>query len=279
MFTSSFGWTSSPASVASTSFAFMFELVPEPVWKTSIGNWLSSSPSATRDAAPAIRSALSASSSPSSAFARAAAPLIRPSQRATWTGIGSPETGKFAIAFVVSPPHSVSREMLCISSECIRRRRGSAAVQEAVRGGSGACARRGLRLVPSRHSRTADSRRARGARRAARRSRGTRFACPYVVLRAGRSIGLPQVPRSSDSAARRCEQVVPRAELHARPPVRLAGGALRAVDRLPARVDDGIHTAFGENVDEVPLVRRLRQRPGGGVREQDVDGLRRVFLV
>ena len=38
MLTSSFGWTSSPASVAITSFAFMFDEVPEPVWKTSIGN-------------------------------------------------------------------------------------------------------------------------------------------------------------------------------------------------------------------------------------------------
>ena len=83
MLTSSFAWTSSPASVASTSFAFMFELVPEPVWKTSIGNWSSSSPSAIRRAAAAIRSALSGSSRPSSAFTRAAAPLIRPSQRAT----------------------------------------------------------------------------------------------------------------------------------------------------------------------------------------------------
>ena len=30
-----------------TSLAFMFDEVPEPVWKTSIGNWSSSSPSAT----------------------------------------------------------------------------------------------------------------------------------------------------------------------------------------------------------------------------------------
>ena len=48
MFTSSLACTSSPASAAITSFAFMFELVPEPVWKTSIGNWSSSSPAATR---------------------------------------------------------------------------------------------------------------------------------------------------------------------------------------------------------------------------------------
>ena len=83
MLTSSFACTSSPASAAITSFAFMFEEVPEPVWKTSIGNWSSSSPRATRSAAAAIRSALSASSRPSSAFTRAAAALIRPSQCAT----------------------------------------------------------------------------------------------------------------------------------------------------------------------------------------------------
>ena len=107
MLTWSFGWTPLPASAAITSFAFVFELVPEPVWKTSIGNWSSNSPAATRSAAAAMRSATSGSSRPRSAFARAAAALIRPSQRATGRGIGSPETGKFAIAFSVSPPQSV----------------------------------------------------------------------------------------------------------------------------------------------------------------------------
>ena len=58
MFTSSFACTSSPASAAITSFAFMFDEVPEPVWKTSIGNWSSSSPFAMRSAAAAIRSRL-----------------------------------------------------------------------------------------------------------------------------------------------------------------------------------------------------------------------------
>ena len=58
MLTSSFACTPSPASVAITSFAFMFDEVPEPVWKTSIGNWSSSSPSAIRSPAAAIRSAL-----------------------------------------------------------------------------------------------------------------------------------------------------------------------------------------------------------------------------
>ncbi len=109
MFTSSFGWTSSPASAASTSLAFMFEEVPEPVWKTSIGNWSSSSPAATRSAAAAMRSALSVSSRPSSAFTRAAAPLILPSHRATGAGIGSPETVKLATALRVSPPQSSVR--------------------------------------------------------------------------------------------------------------------------------------------------------------------------
>src|SRR3954447_11203262 len=109
MLTSSFACTSSPASVARTSFAFIFDEVPEPVWKTSIGNWSSSSPAAMRSAAAAIPSALSASSSPRSALARAAAALIRPSQRATSPGIGSPETGKLPTAFVVSPPQSSRR--------------------------------------------------------------------------------------------------------------------------------------------------------------------------
>src|SRR4051812_45048128 len=106
MLTSSLGCTSSPASVAITSFAFVFEEVPEPVWKTSIGNWSSSSPAAMRSPAAAMRCALSASRSPSSAFERAAAALSRPSQRATAAGIGSPETGKLAIALRVSPPHN-----------------------------------------------------------------------------------------------------------------------------------------------------------------------------
>ena len=70
MLTSSLACTSSPASEAITSFAFMFELVPEPVWKTSIGNWSSCSPLAIASPAAAMRSAFPASRSPSSAFAR-----------------------------------------------------------------------------------------------------------------------------------------------------------------------------------------------------------------
>src|SRR5262249_47853527 len=106
--TSSFGWTSSPASAASTSFAFMFDDVPDPVWKTSIGNWSSCSPAATASPPAAIRSASSGSSLPSSALTRAAAAFSRPSSRTTGTGTRSPETGKFSTAFVVSPPQSCS---------------------------------------------------------------------------------------------------------------------------------------------------------------------------
>ena len=108
MLTWSFGCAPSPARFAITSLAFMFDEVPEPVWNTSIGNWSSNSPAATRSAAAAIRSAVSRSSRPSSALTRAAAPLIRPSQRITDTGTVSPETGKLSTAFVVSPPHSCS---------------------------------------------------------------------------------------------------------------------------------------------------------------------------
>ena len=106
MFTWSLGCAPSPARLASTSFAFMFEEVPEPVWKTSIGNWSSCSPAATSSPAAAILSASSASSSPSSALVRAEAALIAPSMRITATGTGWPDTWKFSTALLVSEPHS-----------------------------------------------------------------------------------------------------------------------------------------------------------------------------
>ena len=59
MLTWSLGCAPSPASVAMTSLAFMFDDVPEPVWKTSIGNWSSWRPSATSSAAAAMRCARS----------------------------------------------------------------------------------------------------------------------------------------------------------------------------------------------------------------------------
>ena len=114
MFTWSFGWTPSPASAAITSLAFMFDDVPEPVWKTSIGNWSSWRPSATSSPAAAIRSATSWSSLPSSAFTRAAAALMRPSQWITDAGTRSPDTGKLSTALRVSPPQSSSAMALTL---------------------------------------------------------------------------------------------------------------------------------------------------------------------
>ena len=44
-------WPAFVARVAMTSFMFMLELVPEPVWKTSTGKWSSWSPATTSAAA------------------------------------------------------------------------------------------------------------------------------------------------------------------------------------------------------------------------------------
>ncbi len=118
MFTWSFGWASSPAIAAITSFAFMFDEVPEPVWKTSTGNWSSWSPAATSSPAAAIFSAMSLSSLPSSALARAAAAFNRPSQWTTGAGTGCPEILKFSTALLVSPPQSWSA--IRFSSPCGR---------------------------------------------------------------------------------------------------------------------------------------------------------------
>src|SRR3954469_22280771 len=84
----------------------MFVEVPEPVWKTSIGNWPSCLPAAISFAARSIERALPFGSSPSSPFTAAAAPFRRASQRTTSIGTVSPEIGKFSTALLVSPPHS-----------------------------------------------------------------------------------------------------------------------------------------------------------------------------
>ncbi len=62
MLTWSFGCTVTPLAAAidaMTSLAFMFELVPEPVWNTSMGNWSSCRPSAISAAAAMMASAFS----------------------------------------------------------------------------------------------------------------------------------------------------------------------------------------------------------------------------
>jgi hypothetical protein len=100
------------ANFAITSFAFVFVDVPEPVWKTSIGNWPSCLPAAISPAAFSILAAVRLGSSPSSPLTAAAAPLIRASQCTTGSGTVSPEIGKFSTALEVSPPHN------CFSGIC-----------------------------------------------------------------------------------------------------------------------------------------------------------------
>ena len=97
----SFGWTSSSsleARVESTSLVFMLELVPEPVWKTSIGNWSSCSPAITASVALTMAFLRASSSTPSSLLAIAAARLI---WARAWMCGGVrvlPEIGKFSTA-------------------------------------------------------------------------------------------------------------------------------------------------------------------------------------
>ncbi len=88
-----------------TSLAFMFEDVPEPVWKTSTGKWSSQRPSTTSAAASAIAAATSSSTTPSSALTLAAAALIRPSASMCARSSRCPLTGKFSTARWVCARH------------------------------------------------------------------------------------------------------------------------------------------------------------------------------
>jgi hypothetical protein len=87
----------------------MFELVPDPVWKTSIGNASSCSPAATARAAASMARAGSASSTPSSAFTFAAAALTSPIAWTSAASIGVPLIGKFSTARWVCARQSASR--------------------------------------------------------------------------------------------------------------------------------------------------------------------------
>ncbi len=107
----SLGWTSvplRPASEASTSFMFMLELVPDPVWKTSTGKWSPWSPAATAAAACSTAVARSASSTSSSRLARAAACLTSASARTSRGSSGVPLIGKFSTARWVCARQSAS---------------------------------------------------------------------------------------------------------------------------------------------------------------------------
>ena len=93
---------------AMTSLAFMLVLVPEPVWKMSIGNCASYWPSATASAALRMAAAWFFLRCPSARFASAAAALIRPSARMNWRGRCNPEMGKLSIARCVCAPYKAS---------------------------------------------------------------------------------------------------------------------------------------------------------------------------
>ena len=108
----SFGWMDKPvarwATRATTSLTFMLVEVPEPVWKTSMGNWSSCFPRATSSAAVAMALAMAGSTTDSSALTQAAAALIRASAWMIGRGMVSPEMGKFSTARAVWAPHSAS---------------------------------------------------------------------------------------------------------------------------------------------------------------------------
>ena len=96
------------ARLAMTSFAFMFDCVPDPVWNTTSGNSASHLPSITSCAACAISCALSRGSTPSSALARAAACLTTPNARTTGRPNAKRATpiGKLSTERCVCAPHS-----------------------------------------------------------------------------------------------------------------------------------------------------------------------------
>ncbi len=83
----------------------MFELVPEPVWNTSIGNWSSCRPSAISPAAAMMASAFSAASRPRSLLTCAQAAFSRPSARIWVRSSPRKEIGKFSTARWVCARH------------------------------------------------------------------------------------------------------------------------------------------------------------------------------
>ena len=78
-----------------TSFAFMFDWVPDPVCQTTSGKLSSNLPSTTSDAACTIALPSSRSSLPLAMFTSAAACLMTPSARTMATGCFSQPIGKF----------------------------------------------------------------------------------------------------------------------------------------------------------------------------------------
>ena len=107
----SLGWTVSrraarAARVASTSFMFMLDEVPEPVWYTSTGNSPSHRPAATSAATAWMAGGDRRSMTSSRAFSDAAAPLIGgPARRSATARSACPEMGKFSTARCVWACH------------------------------------------------------------------------------------------------------------------------------------------------------------------------------
>ena len=120
-----------------TSFAFMFDEVPEPVWKTSIGNWSSSSPLGDPVGGGGDALGLLRVEQPELGVHARGGGLdaARASARRA-PGIGSPETWKFSTAFFVSPPQSSSMAP-SLSRRDIRHRRVRGSSLGSQRGGGG----------------------------------------------------------------------------------------------------------------------------------------------
>ena len=91
-----------------TSFAFMFDCVPEPVCQTTSGKLSSNLPSITSCAAAAMVSARSGAMSPCALFTSAQAFLMTPSARMIAAGCFSQPIGKFMIERWVCAPQYLS---------------------------------------------------------------------------------------------------------------------------------------------------------------------------
>ena len=118
MFTWSFGCTGffdpiTPPSISiarfeMTSFAFMFDCVPDPVCHTTSGKLSSNLPSITSCAAAAMVWPKAASMSPCAMFTKAQAFLITPKARIIATGWRSQPMGKLMIDLWVCAPQYLS---------------------------------------------------------------------------------------------------------------------------------------------------------------------------
>src|SRR3954451_2985512 len=107
----SLGCTSTPdrfASDASTSFMFMFEEVPEPVWNTSMGKWSRCWPATISAAAARMASACCGSTTPRSALTFAAAALTCAIALTCSGSSVLPLIGKFSTARCVCARHNAS---------------------------------------------------------------------------------------------------------------------------------------------------------------------------